>query len=125
MKKALVVLAGLLMVPVMALGIAAVAPAGEVQAQVLEGLQKTQQAGGAKADADTLITNVINFLLMAIAVVSVIMLIIGGFKYVTSNGDSNSVTAAKNTIMYAIIGLVIAIFAYAIVAFVLKQFGIS
>lgn len=125
MKKALVVLAGLLMVPVMALGIAAVAPAGEVHAQVLDGLRKTQAAGGTQADADTLITNVINFLLMAVVVVAVIMLIIGGFKYVTSNGDSNSVTAAKNTIMYAIIGLVVAIFAYAIVAFVLKQFGIS
>ena len=60
-------------------------------------------------------------LLFVIGAVSVIMLIIDGFRYATSNGDSNQVTAAKNTIMYAVIGLVIAIFAYAIVNFVLFQ----
>ena len=47
------------------------------------------------------------------------MLIWGGILYTTSAGDSNKVTTAKNTIMYAVIGLVIAIFAYAIVNFVL------
>ena len=48
-----------------------------------------------------------------------IMLIWGGILYTTSSGDSNKVTTAKNTIMYAVIGLVVAIFAYAIVNFVL------
>ena len=66
-------------------------------------------------------TKIINILLWAIGIVSVIMLIIGGFRYATSNGDSNQVTAAKNTIMYAVIGLVIAMFAYAIVNFVLAK----
>lgn len=47
------------------------------------------------------------------------MLIWGGILYTTSSGDSNKVTTAKNTIMYAVIGLVVAIFAYAIVNFVL------
>ena len=51
------------------------------------------------------------------------MLIIGGFRYVTSNGDSSQVTAAKNTIMYSVIGLIIAIFAYGIVNFVVFRVG--
>ena len=72
---------------------------------------------------DTLVKNIINILLWAIGIVSVIMLIIGGFRYVTSNGDSSQVTAAKNTIMYSVIGLIIAIFAYAIVNFVVFRVG--
>jgi hypothetical protein len=47
------------------------------------------------------------------------MLIWGGLRYVVSGGNSNSVTAAKNTILYAIVGLIIALFAYAIVNFVI------
>ncbi|MFZ1360796.1 MAG: pilin [Candidatus Saccharimonadales bacterium] len=65
------------------------------------------------------ITNVLLFLIGAIAV---IMIIIGGIRYVTSNGDANQTKAAKDTIMYAVIGLVVAILAYAIVNFVITAF---
>ena len=71
--------------------------------------------------AEDLVKNIINILLTVASVVAVIMIIIGGIRYAISNGDSNQVTAAKNTIMYAVIGLVIAIFAYAIVYFVFDQ----
>ena len=64
------------------------------------------------------VTNVLLFLLGAVAV---IMLVIGGFKYVVSNGNAEQVKSAKNTIMYAIIGLVVAIVAYAAVDWVVKQ----
>ena len=90
-------------------------------AQVIDGLNMTKTADTQNTSVNTLIRNVINILLWAIGIVSVIMIIIGGIRYATSNGDSNQVTAAKNTIMYAVIGLVIAIFAYAIVNFVLFQ----
>ena len=90
-------------------------------AQVIDGLNMTKTADTQNTSVDTLIRNVINILLWAIGIVSVIMIIIGGIRYATSNGDSNQVTAAKNTIMYAVIGLVIAIFAYAIVNFVFVQ----
>ncbi len=90
-------------------------------AQVIDGLNMTKTADTQNTSVDTLIRNVINILLWAIGIVSVIMIIIGGIRYATSNGDSNQVTAAKNTIMYAVIGLVIAIFAYAIVYFVFDQ----
>ena len=59
------------------------------------------------------------FILAAIGIVSVIMLIYGGFRYIVSGGDAKKVTDAKNTILYAIIGLVIALLAYAIVNFII------
>ncbi|HSX41091.1 MAG TPA: pilin [Candidatus Saccharimonadales bacterium] len=61
------------------------------------------------------IANIMIFLVGAIAV---IMLILGGLQYVISNGDAKRVESAKNTILYAIIGIVVAILAYAAVAFV-------
>ncbi|HMR73429.1 MAG TPA: pilin [Candidatus Saccharibacteria bacterium] len=63
------------------------------------------------------ITDILLFLVGAIAV---IMLIIGGIRYVVSGGDQTQVTAAKNTILYAIIGIVVALLAYAAIDFVLK-----
>lgn len=66
------------------------------------------------------ITNVMLFLIGAI---SVIMLIIGGIRYVVSGGDSTAVQNAKNTILYAIVGVVVAILAYAVVNFVITSFS--
>lgn len=68
---------------------------------------------------ESLIRRIINIMLYAIGVISVVMLIFGGFRYVISGGQKEAVTAAKNTILYAIVGLLIAIFAYAIVQFVI------
>ena len=60
-----------------------------------------------------------NTALYLIGAISVLMLIYGGIRYTTSAGDSKGVEAAKNTIMYAIIGIIVALLAYAIVNFVL------
>tara|TARA_Y100001970_G_C13844756_1_gene656263 strand:+ start:80 stop:505 length:426 start_codon:yes stop_codon:yes gene_type:complete len=67
----------------------------------------------------SIFTTVVNILLFIIGAISVIMLIIGGIRYTISAGDSGNVTAAKNTILYAIIGLVVAFLAYAVVNWVL------
>ena len=64
-------------------------------------------------------TTLTNTMLFAIGALSVVMLIIGGFRYVVSSGNESSVTNAKNTILYAIIGLVIALLAYAAINFIL------
>lgn len=75
---------------------------------------------------DDLVSNIktiTNTMLFAIGVVAVIMLIIGGFRYIFSGGNQTSVSSAKDTILYAVIGIVVAILAYAIVNFVLGQFG--
>ncbi len=68
---------------------------------------------------DSIFTTVVNVLLFVIGAISVIMLIYGGIRYTTSGGNSANVTAAKNTILYAIIGLIVAFLAFAIVNWVL------
>ena len=74
---------------------------------------------------DGIFTTIINILLFLIGVLSVIMLIYGGMRYVMSQGDAGAVNNAKNTILYAIVGLVVAILAYAIVNFVLSSLGVG
>ena len=84
------------------------------------------RASGMPADligADGVFTKITNTILYAVGIISVIMLILGGIRYVVSGGDSKKVTDAKNTIMYAIIGLIVAILSYAIVNFVISAVG--
>lgn len=64
---------------------------------------------------------IINLFSIVVGVVSVIMIIVGGFRYIISGGDSSSVQGAKNTILYAIVGLVIVLFAQVIIRFVLTN----
>lgn len=78
-------------------------------------------AGGGGPTLNRLIENVVNILLFIIGAVAVVMIIIGGIRYTTSNGDQAQVTSAKNTILYAVVGLVVAAAAYAIVGFVIKN----
>ena len=61
----------------------------------------------------------INLAIGVIGFIAVVIIIYGGFMYTTSAGDSNKVTKAKNAIMYGIIGLVVAMLAFAIVNFVI------
>ena len=70
-----------------------------------------------------IVKNVINLILVVLGMVAVIMIVIGGIRYTTSNGDSSSVKAAKDTILYAVVGLIVAILSYAIVNFVLGRFS--
>ena len=122
MKKTIIKIAGAFALPMLVMGVVFLASGDNAFAQVREGLNKVQNANtGASANVDDIISKSINFALMAIAIVSVFMLILGGFKYTPSNGDSAKVTSAKNTIMYSLIGLLIAIFAYAIVNFVVNK----
>lgn len=80
---------------------------------------------GANNDAGTrvgdIIRTVIDIFSLIVGVIAVIMIIIGGLKYITSGGDSGNVTSAKNTILYAIVGLIIVALAQIIVRFVLGR----
>jgi len=94
--------------------------------QICKGVEFNKDASGCSttrsgSDPVALIKKVVQFLIIIIGAISVIMIIFGGFKYITSGGDSNNVQGAKNTIMYAIIGLVIVLFAQGIVTFVLNK----
>jgi hypothetical protein len=133
-------LQALLIVPALAFGVTAAA--GFVQAPVAQA-----QTGTCSSDPNTsglaggagcaqgkdqqsnlfgdngIFKTVTNVLLFIIGAISVIMLIIGGIRYVVSGGDSAAVTSAKNTILYAVVGIVVAILAFALVNFVITSFA--
>lgn len=69
----------------------------------------------------TIIATVVNIMSFLIGGVSVIMLIIGGFKYIIASGDPNSISSAKNTILYAVIGLGVVLTAQVIVKYVIAK----
>ena len=75
-----------------------------------------------QSTVENTIKNGINILSIVIGVGAVIMIMIGGFKYITSGGDSSRVSSAKDTILYAVIGLAVAALAQVIVQFVLTKF---
>ncbi len=77
--------------------------------------------GGPSTSLNVQIKNVVNVMLFVLGALAVIMIIVGGIRYVISAGDSSKVTAAKNTIVYAVVGLVVAILAFAIVNFVIAN----
>ena len=67
-----------------------------------------------------LFTIIVNVALFIIGSISVLMLIYGGIRYTISGGDEKAITSAKNTILYAVVGIVVAVLAYAIVNFVIS-----
>ncbi|HVC36206.1 MAG TPA: pilin [Candidatus Dormibacteraeota bacterium] len=69
----------------------------------------------------SLATKIVNLLSIVVGVVAVIMIIFGGFRYITSGGDSGHVTSAKSTLIYAIVGLIVVALAQFIVHFVLTN----
>lgn len=68
-----------------------------------------------------LVATIVNLFSVLVGAVAVIMIIVGGFRYITSGGDSGNVSTAKNTILYAIVGLVIVALSQFIVKFVLAK----
>ncbi len=88
-----------------------------------EGLELTGR--GCDGTADATINNVIKVVIdifsVVVGVTAVIMIMVGGFKYIVSSGDSSNVNSAKNTILYALVGLVIVVLAQVIVRFVLGR----
>lgn len=80
-----------------------------------------ESAGSGGDDITTLVTNIINTLLFLSGIIAVVFIIIGGVRYTIAQGDSGQIASAKNTIMYAVIGLVVAMAAFAIVNFVISR----
>lgn len=130
-------LQALLIVPVLALGVTVagqlVAPSPAYAAECSDDASGGIGGGAGCAQgkdqqedlfgSNGVFKTITNVLLFIIGAISVIMLIIGGIRYVVSGGDSSAVTAAKNTILYAVVGIVVAILAYALVNFVVSSFA--
>src|SRR4051812_23445048 len=84
---------------------AAQTPADEVCA----GIATASGSGcnGSNTTLNNVVANGVNILSVVIGIVAVVMIMIAGFKYITAGGDSGQITSAKNTLIYAVIGLVI------------------
>lgn len=84
----------------------------------------TCPAGSGEEAADTInntIALVINTFSVIVGVISVIMIIFGGLRYIISGGESSNVASAKNTIIFAVVGLIVVALSQFIVRFVLQR----
>ena len=86
------------------------------------GAKLVDGGGSAKQDLPDIITTIINVMLFIAAALAVIMIIYGGIRYITAHGDEKQVKVAKDTIVYSVVGLIIAILAYALVTFIFDRF---
>lgn len=93
-----------------------------VSAQIKAGLSTAKTDELVDKPVGEYVPVILNVMLYIVSITAVIMVVVGGIKYTTSGGDSNKIQSAKNTITYAIVGLVIAIFAWAIINWVVKAF---
>ena len=109
--------------PVIMCGVFAVAVVANASALTLQEGAQAAQCDGCPSDLfgdKGIFKQVTNTILYIVGIIAVVMLIIGGIKYLLSGGDSKKVTDAKNTVLYAIIGLVICFLSFAIVNFVIS-----
>lgn len=100
--------------------------ASDASENILGGVGNTEGTDASSTNNATLgdgIDTVTNLLLFTIGVIAVIAIIIGGIRYATANGDQSHVTQGKNIVLYAVVGLVIALIAYAITRFVIDAFS--
>jgi hypothetical protein len=112
------------------LAVPVVASADSIQDNVCKGANDLKLTGATgtcattapsqDSNVDKILTRVINIFSIVVGVVAVIMIVVGGFRYITSGGG-DKVKSAKDTIMYALIGLVIVALAQIIVKFVLNK----
>jgi len=86
------------------------------------GAKLVDGGGGSNQNLPDIITTIINVMLFIAAALAVIMIIYGGIRYITAHGDEKQVKVAKDTIVYSVAGLIIAILAYALVTFIFDRF---
>lgn len=82
--------------------------------------EQMKNIDGSDTSLQGTILNVLNVVFVIIGIVAVIVIVVGGISYIVSNGSSEKVKGARNIIMYGIIGLIVTLFAFAIVNFVLS-----
>jgi hypothetical protein len=99
-----------------------------VLAGIQSGIDQAGTGGGLNTNAWTInniIQIVLNILTIIVGALAVAFIVIGGIKYITSGGDEKKVASAKNTLLYAIIGLVVAIAARVIIGVVLRALNLG
>lgn len=102
------------------------ASAATAQDQICAGLGATDggdgcsDSSGSTSLSDT-VAAAINIMSVVVGAIAVIMIVVGGLKYVSSQGDSSGVASAKNTIVYALVGIIIVVLAQVMVRFVITR----
>lgn len=100
-----------------------------VNAQVGDGLdyagEVAEEGGLGAADSDTAIKGIINTVLGFLGLIALVVILLGGFKWMTSGGNDEKVKKAKATLMAGITGLVIVLAAYVIVGFVVEKASLA
>ncbi len=91
------------------------------QSNTISGSQICKDTGSKLFGANSFWTKLINTMIFIVGTVAVLMIVVGGMRYVLSGGDASSTKSAKDTILYSIIGVIIAIMSYAIVNFVVVK----
>lgn len=87
----------------------------------LSELDNKQDCNNKGAGVDNVVHVVVNLISFAAGIAAIIMILISGFKYITSAGDSGKVGSAKNTLIYALIGIAVAVSAQVLVRFVVSN----
>ena len=107
------------------LGVSSLAAASllmsDASAQVSSGINAATTSEMQGKSVNSTVGSIVNILLWVVGILSVTMIVWSGFKYITSAGDTSKLASAKSTLIYAVVGLIIAILAYAIVTFVRTQ----
>ncbi len=75
--------------------------------------------GSSANQLELVVKRIVNIVTLIVGIIAVIMIIVGGFRYVTSGGDSGKTASARNTVVYALVGLIVVVFAQIIVKFAL------
>lgn len=88
-----------------------------------DGVSGSSAICGDESEATDVVGRLINVFLFVIGALSVIMIVHSGLKYTTSRGDPEQIKSAKNTLLYAVTGVIVALLAYSIVNFVVGAFG--
>ena len=134
-KHIFLVMASLMMLaPGLVPGLASRVSADTIQDNLCGGINAAATGSSTKdtsgcsngtSNTDTALTNIahtiINVFSIIVGIAAVVMIIYGGFRYITSGGDSNRVGSAKNSLIYPIVGLIIVALAQVIVHFVLNE----
>ena len=87
------------------------------------GRQITVDLPNKDVDTTTMMTNILSWVFGLTGILAVVMIIVSGFQMSMSAGDAGAVTKAKNTLIYSVVGLVVSLFAFAIVTFVVGKVG--
>ena len=117
-------LLGLFIAPKVVFAVDVLAPAcrgSNADASACRDNTNQSTSGNAIYGPDGVLTKVASLIAVIVGIASVFMIIVGGFKYITSSGDPGNAKSAKDTILYAVVGILVALAAQSIVVFVLSR----